>query len=719
MSSPPAAIRPIAVILLAQVAPPTALRAQETSDTSAFVLPEVTVTAERGSSDLFATPLAVTTVQPTDLFGANGYRLDEALFLVPGVVTQSRAGGQDVRVMIRGFGARGAGERSNAGTTRGIRVLVDGIPETEPDGRTSLDGIDLASAERIEVVRSNASALWGNAAGGVISVSTMPTGPGHLEALAVAGGSGLRRYAAKAGGPVGRGRLWGSFVHTEYGGWRQHSAGRRSLLTLGAVSAVGPSTSLGVYGLGSLNRFEIPGPLTAEQVERDPSQANATYLSRDERRYNRLGRIGLTLEHGADGPAGVSALLFVTPKLLQRSERGTFRDFTRYHVGGNLVGRLRLRYGESVGAVVRAGVDEAFQDGAIRFYSLTPEGTRGDTLREDQREAANNLGGFVQHALEVGQSLVLVLGARYDVIRYSFESHLDAGLDASKQFARLTPQLGLNLRLTPRHSVYANVGGGVEAPAGNETDPASTFGQDTVTAINPLLDPISSTTYEIGTRHALAGSVDGLLRAVSYDAAVYLTGVRNEIVPYRGGRFYFTAGQARRAGAELAVRAALAGGVTLASALTWSDNEYTRYQVDSVHYARPGRIADYSGNRIVGVPDLLLGAQAAFEPAWLPLLRLQLDLQSSTGFYADDANTVWVPGYTIASLTAGLGRPVPVGTGMSVRAFVTVDNLLGHDYVASAYLNPDVVDGAPVAFEPGLPRELRLSLELSHGGSIQ
>jgi hypothetical protein len=36
--------------------------------------------------------------------------------------------------------------------------------------------------------------------------------------------------------------------------------------------------------------------------------------------------------------------------------------------------------------------------------------------------------------------------------------------------------------------------------------------------------------------------------------------------------------------------------------------------------------------------------------------------------------------------------------------------------VASAFLNPDVVNGAPVAFEPGLPRRLVVSLSLARDG---
>src|SRR6201988_1287247 len=128
----------------------------------------------RRTTMLFAVPVAVTQVKKAEWFGTTGYGLDHALSLIPGVVAQSRYGNQDVRIAIRGYGARGAGDRSNAGTTRGIRVLLDGFPETEPDGRTSLDGVDLAAAQSLEIVRSNASAVWGNAAGGVVSISTLP-----------------------------------------------------------------------------------------------------------------------------------------------------------------------------------------------------------------------------------------------------------------------------------------------------------------------------------------------------------------------------------------------------------------------------------------------------------------------------------------------------------------------------------------------------------------
>ena len=705
------------LLLLLAAALPLAAQAPDTTARDTVVLPPVTVTAGRHQQDLFAVPLAVTQVRPRELFGARGYGLDEALTLVPGVLAQARYGSTDVRLVIRGFGARGAGDRSNAGTSRGVRVLLDGFPETEPDGRTSFDGIDLAAAHAIEVIRSNASALWGNAAGGVVSISTVPDAEGPATALeATVGAFGLRRWAATNQSPVGAGKLTATFVHTDFDGWRTHSGSERSLFNASLRSPVGTSTQLGVFALATFNLFRIPGPLDGAQAAADPRQANGTYLQRDERRHNRLGRLGVTIDHQWGDARELSAAVYVNPKFLQRSERGTFRDFTRYHVGGNVVFRARMALGESVAGTLVVGADQAYQDGAILFYSLTPAGTRGDTLRADKREGALNVGAFVQQELAFGAGArwLLTLGARFDDVSYYYQDFLKPSLDADKAFRGVTPKLGLTFRPSPAHSLYASMGGGIEAPAGNETDPAGTFGQDTVTAINPLLDPIRSTTYELGTRHAVRFD-RGPLRGLRYDLALYRTRVRNEIVPYQGGRFYFTAASARRSGVELGLTLEGTGALTVQTALAYQRHRYGRYLVDSVHYRNPGRFADYSGNRVVGVPEFTYGASLGVAPRALRPLRLRLGLQGTSSYFADDANQVRVAAYRTASITVGVDQPVAVGGGLSARGFATVNNLFDTDYFASAFLNPDVLGGVPVAFEPGLPRNLVVGVTLARG----
>lgn len=75
---------------------------------------------------------------------------------------------QDTRISIRGFGAR-----ATFGI-RGIKVLLDGIPITTPDGQTQLDHIPLSQIGAIEVIRGLSSGLYGNASGGVISLQSRP-----------------------------------------------------------------------------------------------------------------------------------------------------------------------------------------------------------------------------------------------------------------------------------------------------------------------------------------------------------------------------------------------------------------------------------------------------------------------------------------------------------------------------------------------------------------
>lgn len=697
---------PVALILLgAFLAPPLWAQDAGTRD-SAVALRGVTVTATRAPSRILTTPLAITSVATPDLRSLRGFGLDEALSMVPGVVAQSRYGTSDVRLVIRGFGARGAGDRSNAGTSRGVRVLMDGFPETEPDGRTAFDQIDLGAADGVEVIRSNASAVWGNAAGGVINVRTVPTATAPMfEFQPTIGAYGLARYATRISAPTHSGVAYLNFTNTSFDGWREHSGARRSLVNAGAVGMLGDRTRLGVYASGANNLFRIPGPLTMAEATADPRQANATYASHDERRYNRIARLGATLEHTVDSATSLSGMIFVSPKYLQRSERGTYRDFTRYHLGGNLVGGHSFVLPSGRTARLTVGADEAFQDGAILFYSLV-DGQRGPELRDNKGEGANNFGAFVQAEFPLGDRVTASAGARYDDVAYYAHSYIDPSINDSRAFTHVTPKLGLTWRTSATSNAYANVGGGIEVPAGNETDPAP--GMPAV-GINPLLDPIRSTSYEAGykTVGLRAGSV-----WISSDVALYDIEVANEIIPYNGGRFYLTAARARRSGVELGLSAQGPRGVFANAAITWSRNRYPTYVVDSTYLGSPGATADFSGHQVMGVPDLMANVEvgAQLRGAYSP--RLKLGVEHASGYFADDANLVAVAGHTILNFTLEWRRPVLTAGGVGVRGFVSVQNLADTRYMASAFLNPDVVNGQPAAYEPGMPRTVLVSFTM-------
>src|SRR3954470_21946514 len=137
----------------------------------AQTLAPVTVTATRTEANPFDVPAAVSVIDGDAIHGSARpeVSLSESLAAVPGVAARDRQNfAQDLQLSIRGFGAR-----STFGV-RGVRMYVDGIPATLPDGQGELSHADLASTDRIEVLRGPFSVLYGNSSGGVLQFFTEP-----------------------------------------------------------------------------------------------------------------------------------------------------------------------------------------------------------------------------------------------------------------------------------------------------------------------------------------------------------------------------------------------------------------------------------------------------------------------------------------------------------------------------------------------------------------
>lgn len=695
-----APLRPLVVPALLLAGAPRLLPAQAPARDTTRRVDTLVVTATREPRSLTRVPFAVSVVRPDQWSTRSGFGLDQALTQVPGVVALSRYGTQDIRLTIRGFGARGAGDRSNAGTSRGVRVLLDGIPETEPDGRTSFDQVDLAGITRIEVLRSNGSAAYGNAAGGIVSLSTMPEFATRFGELAQQAGSfGLLRTTVRGGTALGAGKVWGAVTRTTFAGWRAQSQASRTTAVAGGTAPLAGGGRLGVQLAAASNLFRLPGPLTPAQEADNPQQANATYASRDERRFNRVMRLGLTLDQPVGTRHDVSGMVFVNPKLLQRSERGTFRDFTRIHTGGSLAWGTRATLG-GMEHRFRTGGDFAFQDGAIQFYALGAGNVRGTTLTANKAEGAQNAGVFVQDEVALTRRVTLLLGARYDDLAYFYRDHLAPAINATRRFTRVTPRGGLSWQVAGS-TVYASYGSGVEIPAGNEVDPPGTGLPGPATMLNPLLDPILSHSVEAGVRRITAPA-SGPVRLLSVDAAVYRTLVNGEPVPYNQGRFYLTAGQVSRQGVEFALLAETAAGVTAQLSGTLSRNRYDTYRVDSTYLGKPGARATFDGNGVAGLPGRVLNATLGWRPPAASWLGVELGAQHMGDYWADDRNAVGVPGFQQFRAAATAQRTLR--DGVVAVASLAVENLANARFTGSAFINPDYAGTQPLVREPGLPR---------------
>src|SRR3954463_15618832 len=245
-------------------------------------LPEITVT--RSAEPLERVPYAVGVLNRGDLQrGQQTLGIDEALNNLPGVVVSNRYNfSLDQRISIRGFGSR-----SNFGV-RGLKILLDGLPQTLPDGQSQLTNIEFADLDRAEVLRGASSSLYGNASGGVISFQTEQAAPGPFaQRVRVQGGSGKGEednfYKWQTWTSGRSGSISGTLSLSQFkaDGFRQHSAAEFRQLNGGADYAISGSTLATLrLSLADNPEAENPGALTGSEYAANPDSAAASNIRR-------------------------------------------------------------------------------------------------------------------------------------------------------------------------------------------------------------------------------------------------------------------------------------------------------------------------------------------------------------------------------------------------------------------------------------------------------
>src|SRR5574341_1085369 len=560
----------------------------QTPDTlKRYTLPPATVSVTRVDLPLSKIPLAVQTVDRRQLSGARPtWGLDEALVSVPGIYAANRYNfSVDQRTSIRGFGSR------SAFAVRGIRVLVDGIPQTLPDGQGQLTNLELGALDHIEVLRGSSSALFGNASGGVISIWTDRTVPERAQQeLRVVGGAfdrDLRRAWTKWQSttqlPVGAGSAQVTVSRLSYAGERDHSdADLRDFTTRLRIPVAATWTLAVVADAASDPRADNPGALTLGELRANRDSAAALNLLRVAGKDVRQAQGGVTLRGlwGDGGEATVTAF-------------GLTRDLTNplpqafITVGRGAYG-LRASASRSVRVVGRgvrltAGSDLQWMRDARQEYSYavpngaltTPDNTR-DTLTRNQLEQVAELGPFVQAVADLAPRWSLPAGARYGRVRFRVHDRLlSDGVDNSglRTFAAASGSFGVAFSPASALTLYANTGSSFETPTTTELNnqPPPAGG-----GFNPDLRPQHAWNYELGGR--------GTTARVSWSLALFQADVTDELIAFEdslvpGRRYFRNAASARHRGIELGAAAALGEAASLGASWTYSDYRYTRYTI--------------------------------------------------------------------------------------------------------------------------------------------
>ncbi|HMQ79271.1 MAG TPA: TonB-dependent receptor [Ignavibacteria bacterium] len=348
----------------------------DTTKKKITALEEIVVTGTRSEKKIIDIPYSVFRVSKKEFTFGRDLNAKDILQDVPGLFIQTRYG-SEVRLSIRGFGTR-----SNSGV-RGIRILQDGIPESEPDGETTLDAIDYTSLGGVEVVKGNLSSLYPNSPGGVVNfLSDMNFTKSFIKFTGIAGEYNLFQGGFRAGIAGKSTKLFVSHTYKSYTGYRPHGAEFTHLLNMNFVTFPGKRSSLMLLGnyLRGLARF--PGALTEGEYNTDPFQPYFQSVASDIRRMTQRARVGLKFktswgklnsnEFEIIGYGAVKDMQYTTNTLYFIKYKYTTGATVRYTGRRQLFGRDNE---------FTAGIDYNFVTGPLTSYNKT-EGSKSEELQK-------------------------------------------------------------------------------------------------------------------------------------------------------------------------------------------------------------------------------------------------------------------------------------------------------------------------------------------------
>lgn len=658
----------------------------QTGSAEPVLLPILKIEATRTDTEWLQTPASVYRIEQDSKANHLGVNLSETLQGVPGLQLNNRENyAQDLQISMRGFGAR-----STFGV-RGIRLYVDGIPASMPDGQGQTSNIDLSSLDHIEVLGGPFSALYGNSSGGTILTTTKQgEGQDSIE-LGYSGGSQhksradvvLQGGADQAGEPSYV--VSSSYFDTD--GYREHSAARKVLSNAKLTWNLNDGSRLNWI----VNHVDInaddPQGLNRKQWKNNPKQVNDASNQYDVRKEINQTQTGLTWSKPVSDQHELYVMAYLghreviqyqsIPRAPQNNPRhaGGVIDFSRDYYGTDLrwTGKDLLPNTRLTAGLAFDYMDEDRQ-GYENFNANGQFGVKGN-LRRDEQNILWNLDPYLQASWDFMPSWTLDAGLRYSNVHYESNDHYIVtgnGDDSGKtDYDKVLPSAALSWKIKDQLNAYASYAKGFETPTFTEMAYSANEG------INFNLRPASSDNYELGVKAQNAWG--------AFTAAVFQSKTRDDIVSagtIDGRATYKNADKTRREGIELSWNKNLWRDLTAQASYSYIDATFDAAIPDSTVQ---------KGNKIPGIAK----NQAFASLGWQPETGFNagVDVRYMDKIYVDDANSDAAPGYSLVSANAGY---VWKQADWKVRTFARVDNILDEDYVGSVIVN----DGNGRFFEP-------------------
>lgn len=669
--------------------------ATESNSEPTVQLPTITVEATRMNTDYLHTPASIFRVDTSEQQQSAQVNLTELVKGVPSLQLNNRENyAQDLQLSMRGFGAR-----STFGV-RGIRLYVDGIPATMPDGQGQTSNIDLSSLSHLEVLTGPFSSLYGNSSGGTLLTTTKEgQGKDSIE-LNYTGGSHDKNRAGiiLQGGAKNQNEpsyiISSSYFDTN--GYRQHSDADKVQNNAKLTWNLEDGSKVNwITNYVKINANDPQG-LTREQWRENPRQQVPFLKQFDVRKDIEQTQTGITWSKpvneqnelymmGYWGNRQVTQYQSI-PKSTQENPRhaGGVIDFERNYYGADFrwTGKELLP-----NTIVSLGValDAMDEDrkGYENFNLVNGQPSYGvkGKLRRDEDNTLWNIDPYLQASWQFLPTWKLDTGVRYSNVHYKSKDHLIVGVngdDSGKtDYSKLLPSIALSWQVFPELLTYVSYAKGFETPTFTEM----AYRPDGLGGFNFDLEASSSDTYEFGLKSQnMLGN---------FTLAVFQTKTKDDIVSAgaKDGRNTFrNADKTLREGVELTWNKALWHDLIANASYAYLD---ATFESDVPEIGSVSKIE--SGNLIPGIAK----QRAYASLAWKPKVGLYggVDAQYSDKIYVNDINTEVAPSYTTISAYTGYVWNV---SDWRVNTYARIDNMLDKNYIGSVIVN----DGNGRFFEP-------------------
>ena len=666
-----------------------------------------TVFVTRTDQQLSAVPQSVAVVERAQVeYAQRRASLDEALRGIPGLFVQNRRNyglsggiGLSIRAPQPRFGLRG------------LSIIQDGIPITTADGTTEPGNIDLGSVGRIDVVRGPSSVLYGNSAGGVISMETTfdTSRPLTITPDVQFGSHGYNRQQVRADGGNDRTRFMASVSRFETDGFRQNSAAEITQANTVVRHEVSDSTEIrGVFNLYDAPFAESASFLNEADARADPERspsgdclsgaclARGVALARHWGEGTSQGQGGVSVEHRLSA----TQLFRATGWGMWRNldAKGVFQNIelgrTGFGVRSEYLGGTQVG---SAGVEWAAGFDFASQnDDRQEFDQVAPAGPGEDStngnLLVDQTEDVLSAGPFAQITIVPNDRVAFTAGVRWDYYDFSAgDRKLDDGdQSGDRTMDAVSPSVGATFAAAPGVNIFTNFATAYETPTTVELSNTPTgeggFNQD--------LGPQDLRSFEVGLR--------GLIEParLRYEVAVYVSTVDNALVTFQNPLsqdFFQNAGKSSRDGVELLLRWVPNPSFTARFAYTYQDFVFEEFETDS---------DDFSGQAEPGAPPHRIFTGFNYTAPFR--LRSGATVRWVDEYTLNNQNTVFNWAHTVVDLRFGYDT---TRGDVNVRPFVGLDNLFDERYNSSAITN--AFGGR--YYEPSPGREIYAGLTIGFG----